>query len=141
MPKRIVLYGSRDRAKKNFSRGLSIRGLLAVVVVLGLSALIFHFTGRFYYEPICRRYAESERLTYDGYTMGWGKKYSPAECFFRDRRGNSKRVVVSTITLTSADWIRWILRWGVTIVGVGGSVWLVSFLIVSRSGRRRRKHD
>ena len=141
MPKRIVLYGSHDSGKKDSSRCLSIRGLVAVIVVLGLSGLILHFMGGFYYEPICRRYAESERLTYDGYTMGWGKKYSPAECFFRDRRGNSIRVVVSTITLTPADWIRWILRWGATIVGVGASVWLVSFLIGSRPGRRRRKHD
>lgn len=139
MPKRIVLYGQRDRSKKDSSRGLSIRGVLALIIVLGLTALILRLTSGFYYTPICQRYAETERVIYDGYSMGWPKRHSPAECFFRDRRGNSRRVEVSTLEMTSEDWTRWLLSWGATIAGVGGSVWLATLVSGSRRKGRRRK--
>ena len=39
---------------KDSRHSLSIRSLLAVIVVVGLSSLILHYAGGIYYNPICR---------------------------------------------------------------------------------------
>lgn len=126
---------------KRSSRDLSIRSLVAVVVVVGLSSLILHYSSRFYYDPICKRYAESRRLTFVSSSMEWVKQGWPAECFFDDRNGNSKRVEVATMPLTSGDWVRWVLRWVAVIAGVGGSVWLASVIGGFKPGRRRSRRE
>lgn len=124
---------------KDSSRNFSVRSLAALLVVLGLTFFILDFTSRFYYDPICKRYADSQQLTFVSSSMGWWKKGRPAECFYRDNRGNSKRVEVDTIPLTSGDWVRWILRYAAMIGGVGGSVWLASLIGGFKPGRRRRR--
>lgn len=123
---------------KDSRREFSMRSLLAVVVVLGLSAFVLHFTSRFYYDPICQRYADSRQLTFNKSTMGWPKQDWPAECFFRDRSGNIARVKVSDLPLTTQDWLRRVLSWVAMIGGVGGSVWLASVISGARVRRRRR---
>ena len=109
-----------------------------MVLVLGLSYVIVNFSSRLYYKPICERYGESKRFRYDGYTIGWANKGWPAECFFLDWNGNSKRFPVSTITHTSGDWIRLILSWLLTIAGLGGLVWLASMVGGFKVKRKRR---
>lgn len=123
---------------KDSPRGFSVRSLIAVVVVVGLSAVVLHFTSRLYYDPICQRHADSQQLTFDKSSMGWAKKGWPAECFFRDRSGNSARVEVADLPLTAEDWLRRVLSWVAMIGGVGGSVWLASFISGSKVRRRRR---
>lgn len=123
---------------KGSSHNFSIRSLLALFLVLGLAYLVLDFSSRFYYGPLCQRYGESRRLTYTSYTIGRVKWGHPAECFFRDANGNSKRVQASTIQLTPSDWVRWLLRWVATILGVGGSVWLASVVGGFKVSRRRR---
>jgi len=108
-----------------------------VVVVLGLTAVVLHFTSRLYYDPICQRYADSRHLTFNKSTMGWKKDW-PAECFFRDQRGNSSRVKVADLPLTTEDWLRGLLSWVIMIAGVGGSVWLASVISGSKVRKRRR---
>jgi hypothetical protein len=104
----------------------TFRSLLALFLILGLSYLVLTLSSRFYYEPLCERYAESHQLTYDSYTIASPKRALTAECFFSDRNGPGERVQVSALAHTSADWIRWILSWIATIAGLGGSVWLAS---------------
>ena len=123
---------------KDSRHSLSIRSLLAVIVVVGLSSLILHYAGGIYYNPICQRYAESRQLKFDSYTTGWAKHDWPAECFFHDKNGNSKRIEVDTLSLTSGDWVRWVLSWVARIGGVGASVWLASVISGYKPGRRRR---
>ena len=123
---------------KDSSREFSIRSLIGVVVVLGLSALVVHYTGRFYYDPICERYAESQQLTFHRATIGWPKAGLVAECGFRDKRGNYESINVGDVPLTTADWVRRLLSWIGLIGGVGGSVWLTSVIIGSKAHRRRR---
>lgn len=117
----------------------SPRSLLALVVVLGLIYLVIDLSGRLYYVPICERYAEEEQLIYTSHTVGRPKWGTPAECFFRDRRGNSERVEVSEIPPTSGDTIRWAVSWLTTIGGLGGSVWIASLIAGRKPGRRRDK--
>lgn len=119
-------------------KDFSVRSLIALFVVLGLTFFVLHFSSRFYYDPICQRYADDQQFTFESSTMGSVKRGWPAECFFRDRRGNSTRVEVGTLSLTSTDWVRWILSWVATIAGVGGSVWLASFIGGFKPRRRRR---
>ena len=114
----------------------SVRHLLALFIVVGGTLVTLEFSGRFYYMPLCQRYADEQRLTYGSYTSGWSKKGWPPECFFRDKDGNSKRLEISTLQLTSSDWIRWVLSWLALIAGVGGSVWIARLV----SPRRRRQH-
>lgn len=123
---------------KDSRREFSVRHLLAVVVVLGLTIFVLHFTSRFYHDPICQRYADSRRLTFNKSTVGWPKKGWPAECFFRDRNGNIARVEVSDLPLTTPDWLRRVLSWVAMIGGVGGSVWLASVISGAKVRRRRR---
>ena len=123
---------------KNSKREFSVRSLVGVVVVLGLSALVVHYTGRFYYDPICERYAESQQLTFHRSTIAWPKAGLVAECLFRDHRGDSERINVADVPLTTADWVRRLLSWTGLIGGVGGSVWLTSVIIGSKARRRRR---
>ena len=107
------------------------------MVVLGLTFVVLHYAGLLYYKPLCGRYAEPRHLEFSSYTSGWRKRYGPAECFFRDRSGNVQRVEVSTLQLTSCDWVRWILSWAATILGVGGSVWLAGVIGGFKPRRRR----
>ena len=116
------------------------RTLIAVVVVLGLVVLVLELTNRFYYDPICQRYAESRRLTFHKSSAGWSKKGWPAECFLRDNRGNLTRVKISDLPLTSMDWLRRGLSWLAMIGGVGGSVWLASVVSGQKVRRRNRKY-
>jgi hypothetical protein len=123
-----------------------MRSLIAVVVALGLTVLVLDLTNRFYYDPICKRYAESHRLTFYKSSMGWHKNQTdwPAECFFRDKRENITRVKISELPLTSLDWLRRVLSWVAMMGGVGGSVWLASVISgekVRRRGRKHRIHD
>ena len=111
---------------------------MALVLILGLGYLVLTFTGRFYYEPLCQRYAESKGLTYVGYTPGRTKWGLPDECFFRDANGNTSRVLVSDIPPTSADWVRWVLSWVAVVAGMGGLVWAASLVGGFKPGRRRR---
>lgn len=118
--------------------------LIAVVVVLGLTILTLELTNRFYYDPICQRHAESRQLNFHKSSSGWVKRGRPAECFFRDKRGNLTRVEIADLPLTSMDWLRRILSWLAMIGGVGGSVWLASVISghkVRRRGRKHRIHD
>ena len=118
--------------------------LIAVVVVLGLTILTLELTNRFYYDPICQRHAESRQLNFHKSSAGWVKRGRPAECFFRDKRGNLTRVEIADLPLTSMDWLRRILSWLAMIGGVGGSVWLASVISghkVRRRGRKHRIHD
>lgn len=118
----------------------SVRDLLALVIALGGTLFVLEFSGRIYYVPLCERYADAHRLTYHSYTPGWRKKGHPAECFFRDKRGNlSDRVEASTLQLTSSDQIRWVLSWIAQIAGVGGSVWMAHLVGGYKSRRRRHK--
>lgn len=121
--------------RSNFSP----RSLFGLVVALGLIYLVFDLSGRIYYVPICQRYAEDEQLTYTSHTVESPKWGLPAECFFRDRRGNTERVEVSEIPLTSGDTIRWFVSWIATIGGLGGSVWIASMVAGRKPGRRRQK--
>ena len=123
---------------KGSRHSLSPRSVVAVIVVVGLSSLILHYAGVIYYKPLCQRYADSRQLKFDSFTTGWAKHNWPAECFFHDKQGNSKRIEVDTLTLTSGDWIRWVLSWIATIGGVGGSVWLAGVISGFKPGRRRR---
>lgn len=115
--------------------------LIAVAVVLGLTILTLELTDRFYYDPICQRHAESKRLTFHKSSSGWAKKGRPAECWFRDKRGNLTRVEIAEIPLTSMDWLRRILSWVAMMGGVGGSVWLASVISGQKVGRRRGRKD
>jgi hypothetical protein len=131
---------------KDSSREFSPLTLIAIVVVLGLTVLVLELTNRFYYDPICKRHAESHQLTFQKSSMGWRKRLEdwPAECFFRDKRGNLTRIKISEIPLTSLDWLRRILSWLAMVGGVGGSVWLASVISghkVRRRGRKYRIHD
>lgn len=123
---------------KDSRKSLTPRSLVAVIVVVGLTSLILHYAGGIYYNPLCQRYADSRQYKFDSYTVG--RRDWPAECFFHDRYGNSKRIDVDTLSLTSADWVRWVISWVAIIGGVGGSVWLASVISGSKPGRRRRKH-
>ena len=123
---------------KDSSRNSPGRSLLALVVVLGLTFLILKFTNDIYYEPICKRHAESQGLTFWSYSQRWVKQDLPAECFFRDRNKNLTRVDIAEIPKTSNDWMRWLLTWIATIAGVGGAVWLASLIGGFKPGRRRR---
>lgn len=123
---------------KDSGYNLSIRGLLALLVVLGLAYLVLTFSGRLYYGPLCQRYADSRGITYISYTGGSVKHDRPAECFFRDANGNTSRILVSTIEPTLEDWVRWLVSWVTVIVGIGGSVWLASVVGGVKVKRRRR---
>jgi len=126
------------------SREFSILTLIAVAVVLGLTILVLELTNRFYYDPICQRHAESRQLDFHKSSAGWVKKGRPAECFFRDKRGNLTRVEIADLPLTTTDWLRRGLSWLAMIGGVGGSVWLASVISgqkVRRRGRKHRIHD
>lgn len=123
---------------KRSSSKFTIRSLLALVLVLGLSYVVWEFSDHFYYKPICERYAASKSYRYDGYTSGWARKGWPAECFFLDWNGNSKRTPVSTIAHTSEDWTRRILSWLMTIGGMGGTVLLASVVGGFKIKRKRR---
>ena len=128
---------------KRSSRDFSPLSLIAVAVALGLTFLVLHLTDRFYYDPICQRYAESRQLSFHKST-GWSKRFGPAECFFRDKRGNLTRIEISELPLTTPDWIRRILSGVAMMGGVGGSVWLASVISgekVRRRGRKYRIHD
>lgn len=126
------------------SREFSILTLIAVAVVLGLTILVLELTNRFYYDPICQRHTESRQLDFHKSSAGWVKKGRPAECFFRDKRGNLTRVEIADLPLTTTDWLRRGLSWLAMIGGVGGSVWLASVISgqkVRRRGRKHRIHD
>lgn len=117
------------------------RSLLALFLILSLTYLVMTLSSRLYYEPLCKNYAESERLIYDSYSIAWAKQRRPGECFFTDRNRNSKRVEVSAIEHTSADWVRWVLSWIATIGGLGGAVWLTSVVggfDVKKKSRKRK---
>jgi|SRR5687767_1726714 len=129
-----------DESMGDSRSNFSIRSLLALIIVLGLTYLVLDLSGRFYYDPICQRYADDQQLTYISHTTGWSKWRLPAECFFRDKRGNSTRVEVATLSLTSGDAIRWVISWIALIAGVGGSVWLAS-LVSGDKPRRRRSRE
>ena len=122
---------------KKSSGDFTLRSLLALIVVLGLTFATLHYAGGIYYWPLCERYAESKRLKFSSYHSGWEKQKWPAECFFRDRSGNIQRVEVSTLQQTSGDWVRWLLSWVARILGVGGAVWLASLIGGLKPGRRR----
>lgn len=125
---------------KQSASDFNFRSLVALVVVLAGTLTVIALSDRFYYKPLCQRYAEAEGLQYHSYAAGWAKKGWPAECFLRDRSGNIQRIEVSQIEHTSADSVRWVLSWLATIGGVGGSVWLASvvggFKQKSSKGRR-----
>ena len=126
---------------KNSRDSVSLRTVVAVIVVVGLSSLVLHYAGGIYYNPICQRYADSRQLKFHSYHSAWVKheKDWPSVCFFHDRNGNMKRVEVDTLALTSGDWVRWLVSWVARIGGVGGSVWLASVISGVKPGRRRRR--
>ena len=121
---------------KDSGQSHPFRSLLALALVLGLGYLVLDFSGRLYYGPLCRRYGESQRLTYISHPIGW--RSWPAECSFRNANRNTKRVEVSTIPLTSEDWVRRLLSWVALVAGMGTSVWLASLVGGFKPGRRRR---
>ena len=125
---------------KDSRHSLSPRSVVAVIVVVGLSSLILNYAGGIYYKPLCQRYADSRQLKFHSYHTASRKHESdwPAQCFFHDKNGDMKRVEVDTLSLTSGDWVRWVLSWVATIGGVGGSVWLASVISGFKAGRRRR---
>lgn len=73
----LTTSDTQDHSMKGSKDNITIRSLVAVVVVLGLTILILHFTNRFYNDPICQRYADSRQLTFVKSTMGWVKKIGP----------------------------------------------------------------
>src|SRR5688500_6058884 len=126
-----------DESMGDSRSNFSIRSLLALIIVLGLTYLVLDLSGRFYYDPICQRYADDQQLTYISHTTGRSKWRLPAACFFRDKRGNSTRVTVATLSLASGDAMMWVSSWMALAAGVGASVWFPS--VDSGDNPRRRR--
>ena len=121
---------------KDSRQSFSIRSLLALILVLGLSYLAVDISGRLYYGPLCRRYGDAQRLTYVSHSIL--SRHRPAECFFRDAHGNMERAQVSAIPLAPDDRVRWALSWVALIGGAGASVLLASLVGGFKPRRRRR---
>jgi hypothetical protein len=139
MPKRVVLLDRRrGRSREKDRSKHPLRSLIALAVVLGITIFVLDFTSGFYYDPICRRYADSRQLKFRSSKMAYPKHDSPAECFFDDRNGNIKRIEVASIPLASADWVRRGISWLAMIGGVGGSVFLGGLIGGFKPGRRRK---